>query len=161
MMIFNDDNHPIIIDSIYTPVLSNFFWILDLEMMDYTITPLLTLEEIISPSMVLQIEGFTFNLPASWNILVVDNETSQLDLIESNQLAGKAFNAFTFGPHKWTHKNESIKVINFASSFIHTGPSLNKHQMLCHPIGPDTWVNVAPSDTFNRYLKNRVAGDLT
>lgn len=160
MLIFDDENCPIIIDSIYTPVLSNYFWILDFELMDYTITPLLTLEEIVSPSIVLQIAGFSFNVPATWNILVVDNDTSQLDLIETNQLAGKDFSALMFGPNKWKHEYTNIRVINFSSSFVHTGPSLNKHQMLCHPIGPDSWVNVAPSDTFNRYLKNRVAGDL-
>lgn len=160
MLIFDDNSKAIIIESIYTPTLSDAFWVLDLEMMDFTVTPLLTLEEIVSPSITLQIAGFSFQLPATWNMLVVDEETSQLDLIESSRLAGKNFSSFSYGPNQWNFSAFPITVTDFSPRHVHTGPSLNKHQMLCHPIGPESWINIAPSDTFNRYLKNRVAGDL-
>jgi len=160
MLFLNDTNRTVIIENIYTPILSDSFWVLDLEMMDYTITPLLTLEEIISPSISLQIAGFNFNLPASWNILVCDKDTSQLDLVECSQLAGKDFNAFIYGQNKWKFDSDQIRVTNYNPQYVHTSPSLNKHQMLCHPISQTEWINITPSDIFNRYLKNKTAGDI-
>lgn len=161
MLIFNDNNETIILDSIHTPIMSDSFWILDLGQRDFTITPLLILEEIIAPSMRILINGFEFYLPATWNVLVIDEDTSQLDLIEASNLAGKDFQAFTYGPNKWSHGSALVRVVDFTPSHGNVAPSLSKHQMLCHPIDPSTWINIAPSDTFNRYLKGSVAGDLT
>ena len=49
---------------------------------------------------------------------------------------------------------------NYFVEYANVGPVLNKHQMLCHPIGPNEWVTVGPSDGFNKYLKDRIAGEL-
>lgn len=160
MLIFDDKTNTIIIDDIYTPTLSDSFWVLDLELMDFTITPLLTLEEITSQSVKVLVNGYEFSLPTTWNILVIDNETSQLDSVEAGELAGSDFSVFSYGPNKWSFASKPIRVTDYRPSYSHIAPSLNKHQMLCHPIGPDEWVNVSPSDCFNRYLKGRVAGDL-
>ena len=138
-------------------------WVIDLQMMDYTLTPLLVLEEIICPSIEVRIRGFKFYLPANWNILVFSEETSELDVVEISEVAGREFTAFVYdtsNPLITKYAPGLITVCNYASEYVNVGPSLSKHQMLCHPISPTEWVNVSPSDTYNKYLKNAVIGDI-
>lgn len=160
MLILDQQEQPIVLDSIHTPTLTEHYWILDLNMMDFTLTELDMLEEIIAPSIMVQIKGFQFMLPANWNMLVYDTETLQLDIVEIAELAGREFMAFVYGPDKGKPDPGAVKVVDYKPEYQNVAPSLNKHQMLCHPINPNEWVNVAPSDTYNKYLKNCVVGDL-
>ena len=160
MIIFDEHNHPIILDSIYGPTVTEFMWVLDLSIMDFTLAPLLMLEETICPSMQLCIQGFEFVLPASWSILVYDQETSQLDVVEVSEVAGREFTAFVYGPVSNRPTPASVIATNYYVEYKNIGPSLNKHQMLCHPIGPTEWICVSPSDSYNKYLKDKIVGDL-
>ena len=96
MLIFDDNNKTIILDDIYTPTPTNYMWVLDLQIMDYTLAPLLVLEEIICPSIQIKLRGFQFFLPANWNILVFSEETSELDVVEISEVAGREFTAFVY-----------------------------------------------------------------
>lgn len=160
MLIFDNNNDAVILDSIYTPTLADHIWVLDLTIQDFTLAPLLVLEEVISPSIELMIRGFKFVLPANWNILVTDEETMQLDVVEVAELAGKEFKALIYGPDLPRAELDVVTVTNYHPNYQNVGPSLNKHQMLCHPISPHTWINVAPSDSYNKYLKNITVGDI-
>ena len=160
MLIFDDESHAVILDNIHTPTISDYFWVLDLEQCDFMLTPLQVLEEIRSPALMLEIKGFRFILPANWNLLVYAEETHQLDTVEVSNLAGKDFTALVYGPEKTLVTGERITVVDYSPDHTSVGPSLSKHQMLCHPINPDEWINVAPSDTYNKYLKNLAVGDL-
>lgn len=160
MLVFDNDNEAVVLESIYTPTDTEHVWVLDLIMMDYTLAPLLVLEEVISPSIELLIAGFSFVLPTNWNILVVDTETMQIDVVEISELAGKEFVALVYGPEQKRIETEIITVTNYHPNYVNVGPSLNKHQMLCHPISPELWINIAPSDSYNKYLKNKTAGDI-
>lgn len=160
MLVFDDNNKALILESIHTPTIADHIWVLDLNIMDFTLTPLLVLEEIVSPTIELMVLGFKFRLPSNWNLLVVDNETSQIDVVEISELAGKEFQAAAYGPTMGMIEGVTVMVTDYYPNYLNVGPSLNKHQMLCHPIGPDLWINVSPSDTYNKYLKNCVIGDL-
>ena len=160
MLIFDESAEPIILDSIYTPTITEYFYVLDLEMMDFTLTPLLVLEETVYPSITLKIKGFEFILPTNWNILVYAEDTHQLDVVEIGSLAGREFTAMIYGPNKSNVTPGKITVTNYTPEFKNVSPALNKSQMLCHPIGPEEWVSVSPSDTYNKYLKDKIVGDL-
>lgn len=160
MLIFDSNSKPIILDSIHTPTLTDHFWVLDLMMMDFTLAPLISLEEVVCPTLVLSVGGFEFSLPANWNVLVYDGETSQLDVVELSEACGREFTALCYGPKKSRHTPAMVTIIDYHVESKNVGPLLNKHQMLCHPIGPDEWINVAPSDTYNKYLKDRAVGDI-
>lgn len=160
MLIFNDKAEACLIDSINAPVVANHFWVLDLTMLDYTLAPLSVMEEIIAPTIQIQVEGFALALPASWNILVVAEDSMILDVVELAEVAGREFNALVYGPTMNMAKLSPIYVTNYTSSGTNVGPFLNKHQMLCHPIAPLQWISVAPSDCYNKYLKDKVVGDL-
>ena len=163
MLIFDDNNRTIILDNVYTPTPTDFMWVLDLQIMDYTLAPLLVLEEIICPSIKVRIRGFEFFLPANWNMLIFSEETSEIDVVEISELAGREFTSFIYDisdPKIVRYTPGIVTVIDYSPEYINVGPSLNKHQMLCHPISPTEWVNVSPSDTYNKYLKNAVIGDI-
>lgn len=160
MLVFDENAQALILDSIHIPTISEYIYVLDLNIMDYTLAPLLVLEEIVAPTIELSIYGFNFKLPANWNILVVDGETMQLDVVEISEVAGKEFKAFLYGPDEPRHEASVISVSEYYPNYHNVGPSLYKYQMLCHPVAPNIWVNVAPSDTYNKYFKNKVAGDL-
>ena len=161
MLIFDEHDKTIILDSIHTPLISEYMYVLDLNIMDFTLSPLLVLEETVAPTIELLIMGFKFTLPASWNILVVDEETLQLDVVGVSELAGRDFRVFLYGPNQSRHEMAIAVVTDFHPNFHNVGPSLSKHQMLCHPVAPNWWINAAPTDSYNKFLKNTVAGDLT
>ena len=153
-------SQPIILDDLCAPVLSDHFWVLDLNIQDYTLTPLQVLEEVLCPTVVLRIEGFDFEVPAAWNILVYDYDTTQLDAVSLAEAAGREFTAMVFGPSLSMPRASKISVVDYFMERKHVNPSLNKHQMLCHPIGPNAWVNISPSDVYSKYLKDITIGDL-
>ena len=160
MLIFDDHSEAIILDSIYTPTLTEYFWVLDLTMLDFTLSPLLVLEEIVCPSVTLSILGFDFPVPANWNILVYSEDSSQIDIVTTGDIAGREFTALVGGPDIHAATPGLITVVDYTPEYQHVAPSLNKHQMLCHPIGPAEWVNIAPADTYNKYLKELAVGDI-
>jgi hypothetical protein len=160
MLVFDNNYDAIILDSIHTPTVSDHVWVLDLNERDFMLTPLQVLEETICPTLELLIWGFKFWLPANWNILVVDPETQQLDVVEISELPGKEFSAFVYGPRRPSTDSAVIQITDYLPNRRNVGPSINKHHMLCHPISNDSWVNVSPSDTYNKYLKNAIVGDL-
>lgn len=160
MLIFDGNSQPIILDSIHGPTVSDHMWVLDLSMLDFTLAPLMMLEEVVCPTIELMIKGFQFRLPANWNILVYDRDTAQLDVVELAECAGREFTAMVYGPNKSAPAPATVTVTNYFVEYKNVGPTLSKHQMLCHPIGPDEWISVSPSDTYNKYLKDIIVGDL-
>lgn len=160
MLIFDEDTHPIIIESIATPMFTEYFWVLDLELMDFTLAPLMVLEEVIAPTVTLEILGFQFKLPATWCMLVYAEETMQIDVVENGKLAGKDFTAMVSGTKLHRPMSGHVKLIDYSPEDYNYVPSLSKNQMLCHPIAPYEWVNVAPTDPYNKYLKDLVVGDI-
>ena len=160
MLIFDENTEAIILESIYVPTLTEYFYILDLNILDFTLTPLLTLEEINCPSLKINVRGFEFVLPATWSVLVYSEDTHQLDVVEVSNLAGNEFSSMVYGNDLSFIKPGVISVMDYYPDYRNVAPALNKHQMLCHPIGPTTWINISPSDTYNKFLKDKFVGDI-
>lgn len=160
MLILDKHNKPIIIDSIYDPLPTDYMWVLDLNIMDYTLVPLPVLQEIVCSSIQIVIDGFEFILPTDWNILVYDNESFHLDVTEIGKTAGTEFTALLYGPDVTYPSLKTITATNYFIEHKNVAPVLNKHQMLCHPIGPKYWCSICPSDGFNKYLKDKDISDI-
>lgn len=156
----DENKRTIIIDVLNPPVVSNNFWVLDLNLMDFTLAPLITFEQCTTPLLKLQINGFQFALPGTWNVLIYDEETSILDVVPVFDLAGKRHTSFIYGPDMLNVTGGAITVVDYISSGDSFYPNLNKNQMLCHPIAADRWIVAAPSDSYNKYLKDKVIGDI-
>jgi hypothetical protein len=161
MLLVDEYYKSMILDSVSTPLPIDYYWVLDLSIKDFTLTPLLILEEIISKTHTIEINGFAFKLPSPWHILVYDEDTMEIDMAcVGENLAGNNFTAMVTGPKTSNVKPGKIRVVDYSPEDISYAPSLGKHQMLCHPISPNEWINVSPSDIYNRYIKNCIVGDL-
>ena len=160
MLIYDEQSNPIVIDSIHTPLASSHMWVLDLELMDFTLAPIVILEETYCPSFVVNILGFEFVLPTNWFVVVYDTDTTQLDVVKLSDLVGQPYSVLGSGPEVFNASSVSMNIVNYFPQYKNVSPSLNKHQMLCHPIAPGYWVNISPVDTYNKYLKNKTVGDL-
>ena len=159
-MIFDNEANAVILDSIHNPVAADFFWVLDLKMQDFTLAPLLVLEEITGPAITVDVNGFHFKLPAMWNLLVFDPETHQLDVVTVEDLPGKQFTALMYGPEMKTHQAATITALDYHPHTQCIAPSLAKHQMMCHPVAPNAWINASPSDVYTKYLREFAVGDI-
>lgn len=160
MLFFDENTRAVILEDVDTPILSDFMWVLDLNLKDFKLTPILVFEEIVCPTIEVEVEGFKFPLPANWHILVFDEETFQVDTIPISKLADGGFVALVYGPHMPNILPGRIVVVDYFNNFRNVGPSLNKFHLLCHPISPETWVCISPSDVYNKYLKDCLIGDL-
>lgn len=160
MLILDENQNTVIIDNISTPIPSEYFWVLDLAMRDFTLTPLLVLEEVSCPTLTIDIDGFRIDVPATWNILIYDGSTGDIDIVPVAWIGHKDFTAFAYGPNKTIPRPAPLRLIDYKAYATTVAPALNKHQMICHPIGPDMWISMSPNDGYSKYLKNASMGDL-
>jgi len=160
MLIFDENNKAIIIQDIYTPTLFEYFWVLDLAYKDFKLSKLVFLEEVTCATLQLSVLGFDFCIPANWHILIVDPETMRLDVIEAHNAMGKDFQVLLYGPTRTRHDAALLQVTNYFPHRSHANPVISKQQMLCHPVDENTWINISPSNPYNKYLKNMDIGDI-
>jgi hypothetical protein len=160
MVILDENNDPILLDNIDIPFPVSHFWALDLELMDFTLKKLLLSEELTTKTLSIVINGYFLEAPADWNILVYSPETSELDVVEFLDLTKYQFSAFLFNHKKNKLIENIIKVVDYNPYTKVQTPSLIKNIMLCHPMGYDNWTCIAPTDSYNKYLKDKVIGDL-
>lgn len=160
MLMFNEKNQTVRLDGLTQPMLSSHFWVLNLPEQDFMLTPLLSLEQTTGPALELLINEYTHIIPTSWNLLICDEHTLQLDVIPVAEMAGREMTAFAYGPNVSYPQLPTVTVVNYHASVPVIGPQLTKQQMLCHPISRDQWICISPTDGYNRHLKHAVAGNL-
>lgn len=160
MLIIDENLKAVDVNNIHVPTISTHFWTYDFKILDYKLSPLIVLEEIKTPVMTIEIGSFRFNLPCKWNILVSDEDTSQVDLIDVATIAGREFDIVAFNHVRNTTHAVKIRVVDYKSEGVVVSPSIHRHQMLCHPIGPELWINLAPTDMLQKYIKDMVLGNL-
>lgn len=160
-MVISDDNYfPILIDNVEVPTRTDMFWTFNLEQRDFMLAPLHMFEEITTPMLVMNILGYSLEVPSHWNALVYSEETSQLDILEISEISRGYFTAVVFDHKKNRIIPGPIAVIDYRDDYKIQTVSLHKNTMMCHALGPDYWICLAPSDNYNKYLKNAVIGDL-
>lgn len=160
MLIFNEHSNIVVLDTIYTPLVTKYCWITDLEEKDFDLMEIRLLEEMVGPTVTLMVNGFQFKAPASWYMLVYSEETSDVDIVKLYDLMRGDFTALVSGP-KTGAKIEPIpvSVVDYNETGSIVTPRLSKNQMLCHPINTNQWVSISPYDQYNKALKNCIAGD--
>ncbi len=93
------------------------------------------LEETTGSAIKIMINKFTLDVPASWNILVVDEITMMIDTIPISDCSSKSYKSFLFCPTSMNLFLDEIKFIDFIPyiSICHT--AIPKNSMICHPVG--------------------------
>lgn len=160
MLILNEHEQSVLLQDIKSPVPSNFFWSLNLEHMDFTLTPLEILTETTGGAVKLECDGFSFWVPTNWSVLIYDPENSILDLCKAPDLALKDFEAVTHGANQKRITGTKISVIDVSPDVSIVAPLLNTPVMLCHPIAQDKWIVTTPNRVYNKFLKNMTIGEL-
>lgn len=161
MLILDENNDTIVLNNINDPILTESCWVFDASILDFKLMKVVALEEIVTPGIEVMINRFKFVIPAKWNIMVADMETTQVDCIEAKNLAARDFSALALGPTALTHQLPVITVTNYFPQYKIVTPIIGKTHMLCHPIASNFWIAISPNDLYNKYMKNVLIGDLT
>ena len=137
MLVITEYNHPYSISDLTAPIVPKFNWIFSTELMDFSLSPIMYLEETTGAALKIMINKYAFEIPASWNILVVDEETMMIDTIPIADCSTKSYKAFLFCPTSMNLFLDDIKFIDLVPhvSLCHT--SIPKNSMICHPVGPN------------------------
>lgn len=163
MVISDENSFPIYIESIDTATLTDYFWVLQLALrdeIDFTLQELRMFEEHTTPTLEFLIDGYKIEAPTDWNILVYSEDTAQIDVAEISDLTRTSFTALIYCHKTGKIIPGPIRVTDYHREAHIRFPALNKHTMLCHHVGPDGWISLAPTDNYNKYLKNILVGDL-
>lgn len=160
MVILDENSEPILLDNIDIPFPVSHFWALDLEMMDFTLKEIKLCEDLETKTISVIINGFSIEAPCDWNILVYSPETSELDVVAFSDLTKHSFSAFVYDHKRGKLIDNHIRVVHYNQWTNVQTPSMTKNCMLCHPLGYDAWACISPTDSYNKYLKDKVIGDL-
>lgn len=160
MVIVNENMIPVYVDNIDIPILVDYFWVLDLEARDFCLSQLFMNEEIVTPTLSLSVGGSKVVLPTSWHILVVSEDTYQLDIVTTTDLTKNNFCAAVYDHESHKIKAVPIRVMDYTPIDKVCSPTLHKNQMLCVGISRDHTVAVTPTDNFSKYLKGATISDI-
>lgn len=160
MLYFDSSNRIISVDSIYSPIIDNFIWVLDLEQFDFTLNPMTMLLEITTPSIEVTIEELCIRLPTSWYVVIYDDEIGMMDVVQVSDLLGRNFKLFTYGFNDLMVSGTNYILNKYIPKDVCVMPNLNKKQFLCHPINGSQWICVGPTEAFAKKLKDMFVGEL-
>ena len=168
MLVLADYGKPYLIDSLTAPVVIKHHWVFNGPMCDFMLQPITYLEETTGAAIKVRINNTEFWVPATWNILVTDRETYQLDTVGIQQCAGVQHIAFSFSPDEMKLRTLDIMVLDYAEHMSLVHPMINKGTALVHPVGPamlnikkqiNISVAIGPHD-LAKHLTNKVIGDI-
>lgn len=135
MLILTDYNHDYNIRSVDEPLSPQYYWHLSGVMQDLALSAILYLEETTGQTVLVDIAGYPIYLPASWNILIVDDQTKSIDTISIINSASKTFEAMIFSSLTSVYHKAPIRVIDLLPEHSCVHPMINKNCMMLHPVG--------------------------
>lgn len=133
MIILPEYGHAFTIDDVSSVVIPKYAWFYDMQLNDFLLRPIHMLEETTGPTVTARVNGTIINVPASWYMLIVDDETKTVDTVPIDRCS--SFKAYLMHPR--LNRYEAIDVelldIDYNGSVVHlTIPRLT---MICHPVG--------------------------
>jgi len=167
MLFLSDLNKPYIVDSLNQPMVIKHHWIFSAHMLDFKIAQISYLEESSGPAVKLKINDFAFFVPATWNILIVDDDTYQIDTIPVTSCSNSKCHAFAMSPTDSKMRMFEVTIDDFEPKMSLVHPMIQRATALCHPIGTvvdrqqesDVCVIVGPFD-LHKWLNNKTIGDI-
>jgi hypothetical protein len=168
MLVLPDYGKPYIIDSLTAPVVIKHNWIFNAPACDFMLSPITYLEETTGAVVKVRINNSEFWVPATWNILVTDRETYQLDTVAIQSCASTKHIAFSFSPDEMKLRTLDVMVVDYAEDMALVHPMISKGTALVHPVGPTVHgigkqlqlsVVIGPHDLY-KHLQNKVIGDV-
>jgi hypothetical protein len=126
------------LESVNGPVIPTHNWFYNSESNDFVLRPIRLLEETTGPTVRVLINGSEFNVPASWNLLVVDEETKMVDTVQITQCSSSNYRAFLMHPDILDYATSPVVLLDLfmRESCVHV--MIPKMTMLLHPVGQVT-----------------------
>lgn len=168
MLVLPDYGRPYLIDSLTAPVVIKHHWVFNAPLTDFMLQQITYLEETTGAAVKLRINNSEFWVPSTWNILVTDRETYQLDTVSVSACASTNHIAFSFSTEEMNLRTLDISVVDYVESIALVHPMINKGCSLVHPVGPTPTFNgkqlqlsvvIGPHDLY-KHLQNKVVGDV-
>ena len=167
MLIFPDYQKPYLIENLTGPVVPKHFWIFSGPLLDFTLAPILYLEETTGPVVTVDINNFKFDIPAHWNILITDDDTWQLDTVPLTACSNQKSLAYLMSTTDYNLRTSIVKVIDYNENKSLVHPLLQKGTALCHPVGKvtkygkelDVMVVITPHDLY-KFVGDKAVGDI-
>ena len=156
------------LDNIYGPVIPKHFWVFSAPMMDFTLAPIIYLEEISGPAFDIEIDGTVLTVPSSWSLMVTDDEQCMVDTVPINICSRNDYHALLMLDNVNKHGAQKIRVIDFHEHKTLVYPMLDKGCMLCTPIKQEKIKGVdahycaiiGPTDISGKYFSDVSIGDI-
>ena len=167
MLFLSDLNKPYIVDSLNQPMVVKHHWIFSAHMLDFKINQISYLEESSGPAVKLKVNDFAFFVPASWNILIVDDDTYQIDTVPVTSCSNAKCHAFAMCPTDSKMRMFEVTIEDFEPKMSLVHPMIQRATAICHPIGTtldrqkesDVCVVVGPFD-LHKWVNNKTIGDI-
>lgn len=135
ILILPDYNHPYLIDDVSGPVVPKFSWFYDVSLNDFVLRPITLLEETLGPIVTVNINNSKFNVPASWNLLIVDEETKMVDTVPISQCSSSSYNALLMHPDTHDYHTSPVILLDLSLKEICTYAMIPRMHMMLHPCG--------------------------
>jgi len=168
MLILPDYGRPYVIDSLTAPVVVKHNWVFNAPATDFMLAPILYLEETTGAAIKIRVNNSEFWVPSTWQILVTDRETYQIDTVTIQSCASTKHIAFSFSPDEMKLRTLDITILDYAEEMSLVHPAINKGTALVHPVGPSPKgigkehqlsVVIGPHDLY-KHLTDKVIGDI-
>lgn len=98
--------------------------------------PLRLLEETSGATVSVMINASTFDVPASWNLLVVDEETKMVDTVLISQCSSSSYLAFLMHPDLSRYVLSPVVLLDLHMNRSCVHVTIPKLHMMLHPVGP-------------------------
>lgn len=135
MLCLPDYNFPYLIDDVSSPVIPKFSWYYDISLNDIVLRPILLLEESVGPTVRVKINVMEFNVPASWNLMIVDEETKTVDTVPIMQCSSSSYSALLLHPESNDYYPSPVILLDLYPSESCSYIMIPKMHMMLHPVG--------------------------
>lgn len=135
MQILADFLHPYNITEVSSPITPKYCWFYDVEFNDFMLKPIRFLDETTGATVKVRINDTELNVPASWNLLVVDEETKIVDTVQITQCNSSNYLAFMMHPSESNYVLSPITLLDLYMKESCTHVMIPRMSMVLHPVG--------------------------
>lgn len=166
MLILPETQVPALLESVLDPIPFNFYWTFSAKQLDFFLSPIIYLEEYVGPTITLRVDECAFSVPASWYIMICDQETTFIDFLPAANLLGQKFDAFSICLTDSRARYSAIHVggLNHEEKLVY--PVVQRGSAMLHPTGisaKDGGIQscvISPFDLFQKRLEPVTVGDV-
>lgn len=135
MNILPDYGYTYAIDDVSSLVIPKHAWFYDVQLNDFLLRPIHMLEETSGPTVTAKINDTVINVPASWYMLIVDDETKTVDTVQITQCANSAFKAYLMHPRLNRYEAAEVQLLDLDYNGVVVHLTIPRLSMICHPVG--------------------------